>query len=287
VDVTVATWIDHGKSVPHRITLTGNIHEHKKFVSKILGNDRTLIVYLPPEMAEATPTTAFSDAGRYPVLYMQDGENLFDESTSVAGIEWKADETAERLISQRKIKPVILVGIYNTPDRDKEYRPASLAADGKAELYARFIVEEVKPFIDRTYPTNPDRAHTGIIGSGLGGTAALVAAKSHPDVFGMIGVMTPVLRSADGTRKLLADWSPGDTAWLKGMRVYADMSAHAGSIYPTGDSVTDGNELAAVLASGGLKKDTDFTFATIDQPAEGEAAWAGRFDRVLMFLVGK
>jgi hypothetical protein len=71
------------------------------------------------------------------------------------------------------------------------------------------------------------------------------------------------------------------------MRVYADMSAHAGSIYPTGDSVTDGNELAALLASSGLKKDTDFTFAPIDQPSEGETAWAGRFDRVLIFLIGR
>src|SRR5207253_2375414 len=115
VEAPVANWIDNGKAVPGRVTMTGEIRQHKKFHSDVLGNDRTLVVYLPPGYDKAKD--------KYPVLYMQDGQNLFDESTSFQGIEWNLDETAQQLITQNKISPIIIVGIFNAETRTAEFTP--------------------------------------------------------------------------------------------------------------------------------------------------------------------
>src|SRR5262249_13526756 len=103
LEVAVASWVDHGKSIPGRITMTGDIRQHKKFHSEFLKNDRTIIVFLPPGYED-------DESKRFPVLYMHDGQNLFDEATSFQGIEWKVDETAQRLITAGKIQPIIIVG---------------------------------------------------------------------------------------------------------------------------------------------------------------------------------
>src|SRR5262245_22838854 len=99
-----------------RPTLTGDIRFHPDFPSRYLARRRTLIVYLPPGYDADAPR-------RYPVLYLQDGQNVFDAATSFAGVEWQADETAERLIRGGQLAPVILVGVYNTEDRIAEYTP--------------------------------------------------------------------------------------------------------------------------------------------------------------------
>lgn len=132
-------------------TLTGNIRTHKDFQSKILNNSRDVIVYLPPEY-DGHP------GKRYPVLYFHDGQNLFDGATSfLPGQEWRMDETAQALIAGGKIEPLIIVGIYNTgKDRVDEYTPVQdprYKVGGKADLYGRLLVEELKPFIDSRYRT--------------------------------------------------------------------------------------------------------------------------------------
>src|SRR5437870_1950229 len=132
---------------PH--TLTGDIWLQKNFHSDILKNDRDIIVYLPPEYAT-------HPSERYSVLYFQDGQNLFDGATSfIPGQEWRLDETAQALISSGQIEPLIIVGIYNAgAERVNEYtaaRDPKYKAGGKADLYGRFLVEEIKPFIDATY----------------------------------------------------------------------------------------------------------------------------------------
>jgi enterochelin esterase-like enzyme len=161
---------------PH--TLTGDIRYHKNFHSKVLNNDRDIIVYLPPGY-ETNKNKRFS------VFYMHDGQNLFDGATSfIPGQEWKVDETAQSLINAHKIEPLIVVGIYNTgKDRVNEYTPAQdpkYKAGGNADLYARMLVEELKPFIDRTYRTKPDAAHTGLGGSSLGGLVSLYLGLTVP-----------------------------------------------------------------------------------------------------------
>src|SRR5262249_44323272 len=154
------------------------------FHSKILNNDRRLIVWLPPGYNTRQQ--------RYPVLYMHDGQNLFDDATSFLG-EWHADETATMLIEQKRIEPIIIVGVENTgTSRLDEYTPTegedrtgatTRRAGGRGELYAQFLIQEVKPFIDANYRTLPDREHTAVAGSSLGGLISLYLGYQHGDVF--------------------------------------------------------------------------------------------------------
>ena len=172
---------------PH--TLTGDIRAHKNFHSKILNNDRDVLVYLPPGY-DATKSR------RYSVLYLHDGQNLFDGATSfIAGQEWRVDETAQTLIATGKIEPLIIVGINNAgKDRINEYTPAEDAKyklGGKADLYGRMLVEELKPFIDTHYRTKRDAKHTGLGGSSLGGLASIYLALKYSSVFGRAAVVSP------------------------------------------------------------------------------------------------
>ncbi len=273
VEVRVATWVDEGKSVPTRVTTAGDIRLHPKFHSKILNNDRTLVVYVPPGYEQ-------SGERRFPVLYMQDGQNLFDGRTSYAGVEWQMDEAAERLIEAGQIKGVIIVGIYNTPDRTPEFTPPPA---GRANLYGRFIVEEVKPFVDAQYRTMSDRANTSIGGSSMGGLAALWVAKEHPGAFAQVALLTPFLR-VEG--KPLTDLLASDTAWLKDRRVWLDMGPSPKKYYPGDDPVGDARAFATVLGSAGLKPDTDYKFVEVEGGEHTESSWQARVDEVLMFLYG-
>lgn len=279
VQSTIITWVDGGKSIPGKVTLTGNFRLHKKFESKILGNNRTIIVYLPPDYDSAPDH-------RYPVLYLQDGQNLFDASTSFAGVEWQVDETAQDLIKSGKIDPVIIVGIYNSPDRTPEFTPfdkTPTGEDGRGSLYGRFVVEEVKPMIDKTYRTQPDRAHTAIGGAAMGGLISLAIAHNHHDVFGEVAVLDPWLR--DSQTSLLSSWK--DNAWMKGTRFYADMGTEANSLYPGTTQVADLNQLTAQFDAAGLRQGTDYSTATVQNAQHGETAWQKRVGNFLTFLYGR
>ncbi|MEM8882491.1 MAG: alpha/beta hydrolase-fold protein [Planctomycetota bacterium] len=151
------------------------IEAHPDFPSAILDNRRTVHVYLPPGYADG-------DA-RYPVLYMQDGQNLFDPAKAAFGVEWEAGKTADRLIGEGEVEPLIIVGIENTPQRQQEYGPN--------DTYGRFIVEELKPYVDGHYRTETDAEHTGIGGSSLGGFAALQICIDQPDAFGRCAAFSP------------------------------------------------------------------------------------------------
>src|SRR5437588_12502339 len=178
---------------PH--SLTGDVRLHKSFHSAILNNDRDVIVYLPPGYDADTKR-------HYPVFYMHDGQNLFDGATSfIPGQEWRADEVAQSLIAAGKIEPLIIVGIYNAGvERVNEYTAAQdpkFKAGGKADLYGRFLVEELKPFIDKTYRSEKDARHTGLGGSSLGGLISLYLGLKYPTVFTRIAVVSPAVWSAD------------------------------------------------------------------------------------------
>ena len=137
-------------------TLTGNIKRHRAFPSKVLGNRRDVLVYLPPGYRR------FSTKD-YPVLYLHDGQNVFDAATAFAGVEWGVDETAERLIQKKLIEPLIIVAVANTgEERIHEYAPTRGVIDarakrkkrsrGVARVYGHFLINELKPFIDRRFP---------------------------------------------------------------------------------------------------------------------------------------
>src|ERR1700726_1776307 len=176
-------------------TLTGTIQQHRAFPSKILKNRRDILVYLPPGYSR------FSTR-HYPVLYLHDGQNIFDAATSFAGVEWGVDETAQQLIRKNLIEPLIIVAIANTgEERIHEYAPTRGVIDssakrkkrsrGLARLYGRFLIEELKPYIDKKYRTKPEAEFTGLGGSSLGGLLTLSLGLWFPDVFRRLIVMSP------------------------------------------------------------------------------------------------
>jgi predicted alpha/beta superfamily hydrolase len=253
------------------------MREHRKFHSDALNNDRTIVVYLPPGYDESADK-------RYQVLYMQDGQNLFDASTSFAGIEWKVDEAAQKLIGENKIEPVIIVGIYNSEQRTQEFTPPPemISSLGAADYYAKFVVEQVKPFIDRTYRTRPERASTSLAGSSMGGLISMYILKTHPQVFGQIALLTPHLRTAD--RDIVGEWSKQDSSWLKNTRIWLDMGDKGGDNYPGSIPIADSRKLAALFDSAGLNKDIDYKYTEFPGGEHNETAWQSRIDQVLMFL---
>ncbi|WP_428940737.1 alpha/beta hydrolase-fold protein [Fontivita pretiosa] len=283
IPITIATWVDGGKSIPGLHTLSGTIREHRKFRSELLNNERTIMVYLPPGYDQSPDI-------RYPVLYMHDGQNLFDAATSFAGIEWKVDEAAQELIGEGRIEPLIIVGIYNSEQRTAEFTPPQphSTAGGESErglLYARFVIEEVKPFIDKTYRTRPDRKNTALAGSSMGGMITLYIAKTFPGVFGQVAVLTPHLRV--GQRDIVQELSAGDTQWIKGMRLWIDMGDRGEGNYPGTDPMGDARALVQVLQGAGLRTGIDYQYTEIPGGEHNESAWQARIDQVLLFLFAK
>ena len=168
-------------------TLTGTVKRYPGFRSEILGLERRIWVYLPPTYDEEPER-------RFPVLYMHDGQNVFDGATSyIAGKEWEADETAERLIEEGRIEPLIIVAVDHAGvARVEEYTPTAdrRGRGGKVDQYGRMLVEELKPWVDETFRTRPGREDTGIAGSSYGGLASVWVGLTHADVFGKIAALS-------------------------------------------------------------------------------------------------
>ena len=168
-------------------TLAGTLCLHRAFPSRFLSAARDIILYLPPDYSRNAQV-------RYPVLYMHDGQNLFDPETAFLGNEWALDETADDLIQTGQIEPLIIVGVYNTGLRRlHEYTHVRDAKrqGGGAAAYGKFLVQELKPFLDSTYRTLPNAANTGLGGSSLGGLVSLYLGLKYPHVFGKLVVMSP------------------------------------------------------------------------------------------------
>jgi len=275
VDVEVAAWAEEVGAPKH--TRTGDIRVHEKFASKNLGNERSLLVWLPPGYDENRTV-------RYDVLYMQDGQNVFDDWTSFAG-EWRADETAAALIAQNKIRPVIIVAIENNNRRLDEYtmtlddRHGGRGGDGAK--YARFVAEEVKPFIDRTYRTDATREHTGVAGSSLGATISLEIARAYPDKFGLVGALSPAAWWNDG--EMLKRFE-ADSSWMKGKRLWVDIGTNEGNVAQKQAYVDSGRRIEAMLKKAGLAESQDYQFKVIEGAEHNEKAWSSRLGDVLMFL---
>jgi len=258
-------------------TLTGNIKRHRAFPSKILGNRRDVLVYLPRGYRRLSRR-------RYPVLYLQDGQNVFDAATSFAGVEWGMDETAERLIKQNLIEPLIIVAVANTGDkRIDEYAPTrgviytkpkqKKRSKGLVRKYARFLMDEVKPYIDRKYRTNPDAKFTGLGGSSLGGLATLVIGILYPQAFSRLMVMSPsiwwddfvIYRLVESIEqrpplKIWFDTGTGEPGW------------------------EDARGLLDLLIEKGWQPQKDIQYMEAQGANHSEASWAARVEPALRFL---
>lgn len=181
----MADWQDYLSVWPEQEghTVVGTIKILEQLYSRQLDNRRSIMVYLPPSYN--------SSDQRYPVLYMHDGQNLFDAKTSYVG-EWQVDETMERL--SREGLEAIVVGIPNMGEqRMSEYsasKSVKYGAEGQGRRYLAFLCETVKPLIDQDFRTKPEREHTGTMGSSMGGLISLFAFFHRHETFGFAGIMS-------------------------------------------------------------------------------------------------
>lgn len=258
-------------------TLTGNIRRHRKFPSKILGNRRDILVYLPPGYSR------FSRQ-RYPVLYLHDGQNVFDAATAFAGVEWGVDETAQQLIRQKAIEPLIVVAVPNMgEERIHEYAPTpgvitphdrpKKRSRGLAGIYGRFLIDELKPFIDRKYRTKPEPEFTGLGGSSLGGLATLAIGIIFADTFTRLMVMSPsVWWDNYAIISIL-----GFVREKPPLKIWLDM----GTAEQDWEQVHD---LRDALIDRGWQPDVDLKYMEAEGAGHNEGAWAARVEPALRFL---
>ncbi len=176
IDHTIYKWRDEN-NLPNNIT--GNVKYHNDFYSPQLDNIRDVIVWLPPSY-----NTQISK--RYPVLYLHDGQSVFDPCTSFLGIDWQLDETVTNLVGEGLLKEIIMVGTNNTFDRTAEYSPSQNG--GK---YSQFLIKSVKSFIDSTYRTLKSAKNTAVMGSSMGGIISFHLAWEYPEIFSMAGCLSP------------------------------------------------------------------------------------------------
>jgi len=254
-------------------TRRGTLDHVRGFHSEILDNDRDITIYLPPGYNDR-------DDVRYPVLYMHDGQNLFEgERAFIPGQHWRLGEAADEAIGSRSARPMIIVGIDNTgASRIDEYTPTNDPArhgGGKANDYGRMIIEELKPVIDAKYRTLPDAPNTSLGGSSLGGLATLHLGLTHPDVFGSLAVMSPSVWWHD--RAILSDVE--SFASPQRPRIWLDMGGREGV-----EGLNDARSLRDLLRRKGWRDGEDFNYFEDRRADHSERAWAKRAPSVLEFL---
>jgi len=187
--ISIEAWKDDFPEFSRKHSATSQVHIiDTAFFIPQLNRYRSIRVYIPEEYAKSKK--------KYPVMYMHDGQNLFDDSTSAFG-EWGVDECLDSLI--KKNKPAcIIVGIDNGPQRFNEYNPYDFQQFGKGEgnQYLEFLVKTLKPFIDKKYRTSAAKENTIIAGSSMGGLISYYAMLQYPGVFGKAGVFSPAFWTA-------------------------------------------------------------------------------------------
>lgn len=245
------------------ITLTRLEHVH----SPELANRRDVLVALPPSYGEGHAA--------YPVVYMQDGQNLFDPTTSYAG-DWQLSETLAAHAAAGI--EAIVVGIPNIgEERRDEYGPFPDArhGGGRGDAYARFIVRTLKPLVDRDFRTRPGPADTTIAGSSLGGLVSLYAFLAHPETFGAAAALSPSLWFARGA---IFRWARGRR--LAGGRIYLDTGAREPA-----RTVRDARRMRDLLVTKGYVPGATLAYVEDPEGEHDEAAWARRFRSAFPFLV--
>ena len=234
-----------------------------------LKRERTVRVYLPPGYERGRM--------RYPVLYMHDGQNLFDEATAYVGEEWGVDETLNALARSRGLR-LIVVGIDNGgADRIHELNPWDNPEYGKGEgeQYLAFVVQVLKPWVDQHYRTRPDRRHTAIMGSSMGGLISSYAISRYPEIFGSAGIFSPAYWLAP---QLFADAEEHPPPATSRIYFYA-----GGSENDT--MLPDMKRMVAVLRRAGLPpQNLEVRINPVGR--HDEPAWRAEFPRAVIWLFG-
>jgi predicted alpha/beta superfamily hydrolase len=259
-------WKDFGFKIEGGIT--GPVRYHRGLRTNDLPNPRDVIVWLPPSYEK-------KKTKRYPVLYMHDGQNIIDPTTSFGGFDWRVDEVVDSLVKKNRIEEIIVVGIYNTKDRVPEYSDTKL---GRA--YVEFVVHTLKPLIDSTYRTKPQPEHTGVMGSSMGGLISFLFAWWHPEVFSKAGCLSSAFLV--DSSKILRDVKRYAGS-KKHVRVYLD----DGSVGLESRLKSGTDEMITLLEEKGYTKGQDLEFFYDEGAEHNERAWAQRVWRPLVFMFGR
>jgi predicted alpha/beta superfamily hydrolase len=253
--------------LPWRRAREGAIHILQGIESPQLGNSRDILVYTPGSYARGRT--------RYPVIYMHDGQNLFDPKTSFAG-DWGLKSALARA-SRRGIETIVVAIPNMGKDRIDEYTPFAdqQAGGGHGTRYLDFLIDTVKPLVDERFRTLSDRAHTGIAGSSLGGLISLYAYLDRPDVFGFAAALSPALWFGDGAILELAERAPR----LPG-RIYLDVGLREGARH-----VALARRLRDTFLAKGYTLEREFRFVEDRDGKHHESAWGRRFRKALPFLL--
>jgi metallo-beta-lactamase class B len=244
------------------------------FAMPELGRTRRIWIYLPPDYA--------GSGRRYPVLYMHDGQNVFDAATSYAG-EWGVDEALDSLHAAG-VPGVIVVAVDNGggEHRMDEYSPWKHPqhGGGEGDAYVDFLANTLKPWIDRRFRTRPDRGSTGVMGSSMGGLISLHAAFRHPGVFGRVGVFSPSLWFSP---EVFAAARAADRVRVR-PRIYLVSGGREGPPEDPGVVVKDQARLVDTLAAAGFRVGPDVHAAA---PADGQHSewfWRREFPAAYRWL---
>lgn len=256
---------------------TGHVDSYQDVPSAHVAA-RNVDVWLPPGYTD-------HPRRRYQVLYMHDGQNLFDPALSYTGIDWDVDGAMTRLIATGQVREAIVVAITNTPLRGAEYMPAkAVPTDRRGQLlsdpYLRFLVEELKPAIDATYRTKPDRADTFVMGASMGGLISAYAMSEYPDVFGGAGCVSTHWPAEDG---VVIDYLAAHLPQRRTHRFYFDHGTATldASYAPYQQRMDD------VLTRAGWRRGRDFDSREFPGAGHNERAWRDRVDVPLQFLLGR
>jgi predicted alpha/beta superfamily hydrolase len=253
--------------------LSARLHTHADFYSSILDNRRTVLVLAPPGYETET-------ARRYPVLYLHDGQNLFDGATAyVPGQYWRVGETAAALMAANAIEPLLIVGVYHMGERRvEEYTPTRdprVRQGGRARLYGRMLLEELKPFIDAHYRTRTGVEHTGVGGSSLGGLVSLFLGLRHPAAFGKLAALSPSV-FWDG-RMILREVAALERKTPA--RIWLDTGTREGF-----NTTEYARMLRDALVGQGWALGHELNYLEAEGAGHDEAAWAARVAPMLKFL---
>jgi predicted alpha/beta superfamily hydrolase len=250
---------------------------------------RRIDVWLPPSYA-AEPKR------RYPVLYVHDGQNLFDPTLSYGGVDWDIDGVLTREAAGGRVREAIVVGVWNTPARFAEYMPAKpvppgqiasglagfntgRAEDLQSDAYLRFLVEELKPRVDTRYRTLRGRDDTAVMGSSMGGLISLYALAEYPGVFGAAGGVS-------------THWPAGDGAVVEWLAQHLPAPGTHRLYFDFGTTTVDASyapyqaRMDAYLRQLGHVEGRDFITRRFEGAAHNEDAWQRRVHEPLQFLLG-
>ncbi|MEM1270837.1 MAG: alpha/beta hydrolase-fold protein, partial [Bacteroidota bacterium] len=270
----------------HKTGFVGRLERYEDLASEHV-RPRTVEVWLPPEY-DLFPSR------RYPVVYLQDGQNLFDPYRSYSGVDWGVDETLHRETRTGGLPAMIAVGIYNSPERIPEYMPEKPFArrrslttkaafvsrhggEPRSDAYLRFLVEELKPFVDTRYRTKPDAEHSAVVGSSMGGLISLYAFTEYPDVFRRAGCLSTSWTVAGPTLQTYLKRHLPDPA---GRRLYFDYGIE--SRYARYKTLQ--LEAAAIAEHAGYAPGRTLKVEHYPGAGHSESAWRARFGDAMRFV---